>query len=168
NCHPPNQLPPPNQLVQAAVYGNPVRIVADTIGLNAPLVGVGLDANNYPIVPDHDVAWYNRSAHPGTGENVVLWGHVLRFRATPNIPAPFERLKELPIGAPITLYTDNDTARRYVVSDQIWAQPHEVGHILPQGYERLTLVSCIGDAVIANGGVVDMSHRLITIAMPVE
>jgi hypothetical protein len=36
---------------------------------------------------------------------------------------------------------------------------------LPQGEERLTLVSCIGEKVIVNGAT-QMTHRLITIALP--
>jgi sortase (surface protein transpeptidase) len=105
---------------------------------------------------------------PGTGENVVLWGHVLRFSYAPDIPAPFARVQELGIGAPITVYDANGYAHNYVVSEQVWALPSQVEYILPQGSERLTLVSCIGDKVIVNGSVANMSHRLITIATPVD
>ena len=53
------------------------------------------------IVQDHDVGWYNLSAQPGQGDNIVLWGHVLRFSQTPKIPAPFARLKEVKPGATV-------------------------------------------------------------------
>ena len=46
------------------------------------------------------------------------------------------------------------------------ATPDQVQYILPQGSERVTLVSCIGQAVIVNGDVVNMSNRLITIGVP--
>ncbi|MCS6840067.1 MAG: class F sortase [Roseiflexus sp.] len=144
----------------------PARIIAREIGMDARIVSVGLDAQGMPIVPDHDVGWYNRSALPGQGENVVLWGHVLRFRHAPHIPAPFARLKELRPGARLTVYDSNGTAFDYVVTRQVWARPSEVEWMLPQGRERLTLISCIGDKVIAGREVVDMSHRLITIAEP--
>lgn len=144
----------------------PARIVAREAGMDARIVSVGLDAQGMPVVPDHDVGWYNRSALPGQGENVVLWGHVLRFSHAPRIPAPFARLKELRPGARITVYDSNGTAFDYVVTRQVWVRPNEVEWMLPQGRERLTLISCIGDKVIVGREVVDMSHRLITIAEP--
>jgi len=48
----------------------------------------------------------------------------------------------------------------------VWVRPTEVEWMLPQESERLTLISCIGDKVIVGREVVDMSHRLITIAEP--
>lgn len=144
----------------------PARLAIDAIQLDRPLVSVGLDRQNVPIVPDHDVGWYNLSAGPGQGENIVLWGHVLRFRKSPGTPAPFEHLKDLPLGAQILLYDSQGTPYRYVVTKQVRVTPDQVEYILPQGKERLTLVSCIGDKVIANSGVVEMSHRLVTIAEP--
>lgn len=143
----------------------PVRLVLPTIELDRSLTNVGLDENLIPIVPKHDVGWYHYSARPGGDDNIVLWGHVLRFRDTPDIPAPFARLNELQIGDPLTLYTSNGDVFDYVVSEQIWATPDQVDYILPQDSEMVTLVSCVGDIVIAEDSV-EMSHRLITIARP--
>lgn len=143
----------------------PVRVVIPDIGMDRDLAHVGLDARNVPIVPKHDPAWYERSAVPGTGGNVVLWGHALRFRSTPDIPAPFGRLKELSVGAKITLYTSDGAAYTYVITQQIWATPDQAQYIWPKDHELLTMVSCIGDMVITKRGV-EMTHRLITIAEP--
>ena len=145
----------------------PVRLVIPAIELDHPLVSVGLDRNRIPIVPKHDAAWYNLSAKPGEGENIVLWGHVLRFRAQPNIPAPFARLQELRPGDRVTIFTADGRAHVYVVHEQIWVKPEQVEYILPQGRELVTMVSCIGDKVIV-GNELEMSHRLITIALPVR
>src|SRR5207253_1682172 len=109
---------------------------------------------------------FNQSAMPAQGENIVFWGHVLRFRNAPNVPAPFARLKELRPGARVVLYDRAGNAHAYVVTRQVWAKPDQVEYILPQGRERITMVSCIGSAVIAGGEVIDMSNRLITIAEP--
>jgi len=128
---------------------------------------VGLDANRIPIVPDHDIGWYNLSAKPGEGENIVLWGHVLRFRHAPDIPAPFANIKTLQPGAEVVLYDADGGEHRYVVTQQIWVKPNQVEYILPRGKEMVTMVSCIGDKVISNGEVIDMTNRLITIAEPV-
>lgn len=145
----------------------PVRLVIPAIELDRPLVSVGLDRNRIPIVPKHDAAWYNLSARPGEGENIVFWGHVLRFRAQPNIPAPFARVQELQPGDRMTIFTANGQAHVYVVHEQIWVRPEQVEYILPQGRELITMVSCIGDKVIV-GNELEMSHRLITIALPVR
>ena len=48
----------------------------------------------------------------------------------------------------------------------MWAKPSEVKYILPQGREMVTMVSCIGKAVVVGREVVDMTNRLITIAEP--
>ena len=134
--------------------------------MDQQIVSVGLDKKRVPIVPDHEVGWYNLSAQPGQGDNIVLWGHVLRFRQAPKIPAPFARIKEVKPGASVVLYDQAGKAYNYVVKQQIWVLPSEVEYILPKNKEMITLVSCIGDKVINNGEVVDESHRLITIAEP--
>jgi sortase (surface protein transpeptidase) len=144
----------------------PARVVIDEIGLDQSVVRVGVDRSGAPIVPDHDIGWFDQSAMPGQGENIVFWGHVLRFRHTPKIPAPFARLKDLRPGARVVLYDSAGTAHAYVITQQVWATPDQVEYILPQGSERITMVSCIGSQVISGGEVIDMTHRLITIAEP--
>ena len=158
----PSPVPPP----APAPAAGPTRIVISDIKLDYRPVSVGLDKNLIPIVPDHDVGWYNLSSGPGEGENIVLWGHVLRFTNAPKIPAPFARVKELAPGASVILYDSAGNKHSYVIKKQIWVRPDQVEYILPQGKEMVTMVSCIGDKVISNGEVVDESHRLITIAEP--
>ncbi len=156
-----------NQAAQAAL-SPPTWIYIASIELSQPIVPVGVDINGVPIVPDHNPGWFNQSARPGEGENIVLWGHVLRFQSTPHIPAPFGRIKELAIGTPIHIFTADGQEHVYIVQQQIWVQPTQVEYILPVGAERLTLVSCIGEYVIVDGSVENMSHRLITIATPAQ
>jgi sortase (surface protein transpeptidase) len=143
----------------------PVRIVIPDIDMDQPLEAVGLDDQGLPVVPKHAAAWYSDSAVPGQGDNVVLWGHALRFKREPNIPAPFGRLKDLSPGGQVLLYDAAGTAYSYVITRQVWATPDQVKYILPQGREQITMVSCIGDKVVRPTGV-DMTHRLITIAEP--
>ncbi|HMO59717.1 MAG TPA: class F sortase, partial [Roseiflexaceae bacterium] len=143
----------------------PTRLMIQAISLDVRPVAVGLDRNRVPVVPDHDVGWYIYGAAPGQGENIVLWGHVLRFRSTPGIPAPFARLRELEPGATVTIYDAAANPHRYVVTHQKWVTPDQIDVMLPQGREMLTLISCIGDRVVSERGV-DLTHRLITIAEP--
>jgi sortase (surface protein transpeptidase) len=67
----------------------------------------------------------------------------------------------------VTIFTADGRAHVYVVHEQIWVKPEQVEYILPQGRELVTMVSCIGDKVIV-GNELEMSHRLITIALPVR
>jgi hypothetical protein len=157
--------PEPTPALSSFAADDPVRIIIDDIGLNQRLEQVGLDENRVPIVPRHDVGWYKYSARPGSGDNIVLWGHVLRFQDAPDIPAPFARLSEAPIGTQVTLYAADGTPHTYTIDEQIWVTPDQIDYILPQGSEMLTLVSCIGDTAIVDDSV-QMSHRLITIAVP--
>ncbi|HJZ48773.1 MAG TPA: class F sortase [Roseiflexaceae bacterium] len=152
---------------QAAPNREATRVVIDDIALDQPLVPVGLDDDTTPIVPKHNVGWFTYSAAPGQGENIVLWGHALRFRDEPNIPAPFGRLNQLKLGARIVLYDNLGKSYGYRITHQLWVTPDQVNYILPTGKERVTMVSCIGDQVIGrDGAVVNMTHRLITIAEP--
>jgi LPXTG-site transpeptidase (sortase) family protein len=154
--------------VAAVQPAQPVRIQIPAIKLDYRPVSVGLDKNRVPIVPKHDVGWYNLSAMPGQGDNIVFWGHVLRFKATPKIPAPFARVKELKIGAEIILTTAKGEKARYKVTQTVQVTPDQVKYILPTGKEQVTLVSCIGDNVVAGGSVATKKYRLITIAEPVR
>ncbi len=151
----------------AVASATPVRLKIAAIGLNQPLVSVGLDRNRRPIVPKHDVGWYNLSARPGQSENVVMWGHVLRWKDSPAVPAPFARLKEVKVGAEVVVVRNDGRVHRYAVTRKVWVRPTQVQYILPVGSERLTLVSCIGDNVIKNGSLTK-EYRLITIAEPVR
>jgi sortase family protein len=153
---------PPQEIAALA----PTRLTIDAIGLDQRIVGVGIDADGEPVVPEHEIGWWNASAAPGNHENVVLWAHVLRFMNAPDIPAPFERLKEVAIGTPVTLYDDLDEAHAYVVTRRVEVTPDQVEYLLPKGREMVTMVSCYGDSVIVDGAVVDMTHRLIVIAEP--
>lgn len=159
---PADDLPPPFHPGPA-----PQRLVIWSIELNQPLIPVGVDQRGDFLVPDHDVGWFTGSAAPGQGENIVLWGHVLPFAAAPHLPAPFARLREVPVGARITLYDASGAPHEYTVTQQLIVDPSAVDYVFRQGRELLTLVSCIGAAVVQNGATVDMSHRLITIAEPV-
>jgi sortase (surface protein transpeptidase) len=151
---------------QAQPHREPTRLVIDDIALDQPLVPVGLD-DTTPIVPKHDAGWFTQSATPGQGDNIVLWGHALRFRDEPDVPAPFAQLNQLKLGARVLLYDNLGKAYVYAITHQLWVTPDQVNYILPIGKERITMVSCIGDQVIGrDGAVVNMTHRLITIAEP--
>lgn len=158
-----NQAPPPSQKPPT----EPVRLVVPAIGIDLQPISVGLDENRIPIVPKHAVGWYNLSAMPGQGENIVFWGHVLRWLDSPGIPAPFADIKYLEPGAEVDLYNADGDKFRYAVKETVQVTPDQVNYVLPQGKERVTLVSCIGNNVIVEG-TLTKQYRLITIAEPIQ
>ncbi len=145
----------------------PVRMKIPAIDLDMRTISVGLDKRRYPIVPNHDIGWYNLSAKPGQGDNIVFWGHVLRFKSTPKIPAPFARLRELKPGALVVLTDAAGVRRQYKVTRSVQVTPDQIKYVLPTGKEQVTLVSCIGDNVIVRGSL-SKKYRLVTIAEPVK
>lgn len=157
-----------SEVADPTITTQPTRINIPSINSDTRIISVGMDSRGELVVPDHDVGWYKYSAKIGAGDNIVLWGHVLRFRSSPNTPAPFERLKETAIGTEIQLTDELGRVHTYRITQHIEANPTDVKYILPTGREMLTIVSCYGDSVISNGQVVDMTKRLITIAEPVN
>ena len=150
-----------------ATPSEPSRMIIPAIGLDLAPVAVGLDEHRVPIVPKHEVGWFTESAKPGERSNVIFWGHVLRWKDSPKVAAPFERIHELQAGAEITIVTVDGLERRYRVTEQIRTKPEETQLLYPTLAERLTLVSCIGDKVIQQG-TLTKEFRLVTIAEPVQ
>ena len=59
----------------------PLRLVIESIGVDAPVSTYGLDFDGVPLVPTgadaaEVVAWYDFSQPPGSGGNTILAGHV--------------------------------------------------------------------------------------------
>jgi sortase (surface protein transpeptidase) len=54
------------------------RIHLPTLGVDAPVVKVGIDGDNKMVVPHNasDVAWLDRGGIPGYTNNVVMAGHI--------------------------------------------------------------------------------------------
>jgi LPXTG-site transpeptidase (sortase) family protein len=138
----------------------PVRVVIGGIGVDAPLTVRGVDENGDMEVPSdpEDVAWYDFSARPGEGGNVVLSGHV-DYRGYG--PAVLARLDELERGDMVELHAADGSIFRYgvtvTVSYEAESAPAEqiVG---PTARETVTLITCGGRFDQAAG---QYSHRLI-------
>jgi sortase (surface protein transpeptidase) len=164
---PENAPQTPGETAAPQEASEPTRIVIPALGLDLPTVSVGLDAQQVPIVPKHDVGWFTASSKPGERSNVILWGHVLRWTDSPEIAAPFERIHELQPGAEIVVVTADGQEHRYGVTQQIQTRPDETQLLYPTLSERITLVSCIGDKVVQNG-TLTKEFRLVTIAEPLR
>ena len=89
----------------------PATITIPAIGVHAPIVGVGLQADGAMQVPEPDqVGWYKLGPRPGDSGPAVLVGHVNYRR-----PAVFYRLRELRPGDEILIGQRGGTTTRFLV-----------------------------------------------------
>jgi sortase A len=144
------------------------RIAAPTIGLDAPVIGVGWRQEkrndllvNVWTVADYAAGWHKNSALPGQGGNIVISGHH-------NIKGEvFRYTIDLNVGDTVTLY-EGDQLYNYTVVDKFIlkdkGEPDAIRRenakwIGPFNEERLTLVTC--------WPYTNNTHRAIVIAKPV-
>ncbi|MGV9773777.1 class F sortase [Streptosporangium sp. NPDC003464] len=127
--------------------GEPTRVVIPSIGVNAPLVVLGLKGDGTLAVPplDHaDVAgWYGAGPTPGEPGSAVIVGHL----DTRTGPAVFARLDELRPGDSIAVARGDGTVAVFAVerleqapkdrfpADRVYGSTEE---------RRLRLVTCGG------------------------
>ncbi len=120
------------------------HMTIDKLGVSAPVVTEGMDANQVPIVPlEGDVvAWYDFTAQPGTAGNAVFAGH-----KTWNGPAIFYDLDQLQRGDTIRLTGDDGAELDYTVTDSFTVNendPNAVSVMAPTNSAVMTIITCDG------------------------
>ena len=144
------------------------RMVIEAIGVDAPVVVRGLDANAVPQEPGSpDVAaWYDFSSRPGAGSNAVFAGHVdWTYDGRPG-PAVFWGLKDLNPGDTVRIFLEDGTRYDYAVTAN-FAVPYDDPKALevmgPTDEDAITLITCGGtwvrDPSLSLGGY--YTHRVI-------
>ena len=123
----------------------PLRMVIETIKVDAPIVELGLDGGGVPQVPlnGKDVAWYNFSTKPGAGGNAVFAGHVNWAGAI----GAFGRIDRLDTGDTIRLIADDGREFRYEVVanyDVDPSDPESLKVMAPTPTDTITLITCGG------------------------
>jgi LPXTG-site transpeptidase (sortase) family protein len=149
----------------------PYRLIIDKIGVNAPVATFGLDANQVPEVPSNgrDVAWYDFSSQPGSGNNAVFAGHV-----TWSGRGVFYYLDDLVAGDQVTLVANNGGAKlAYTVTEVFLVDPSDpnaASVMSPTpGKDQVTIITCGGDPYYIGGAAgYDYTHRLIVRASLTE
>jgi sortase A len=166
----PTPVPTPTPLPVIPAQSPPERIIAPTIGLDAPVQPIGWqekrlksgEVTSVWVVPDDAAGWHINSALPGHGDNVVLSGHHNMGSEV------FRYIVDLKPGDPVTLLADG-RAYTYVVTDRFILPERGVPDeqrrqnaqwIMPTVAERLTLVTC--------WPYTDNSHRVIVLANPAQ
>lgn len=124
----------------------PERLVVPSIGVDAPVVVVGLDEDGAMLAPDEpDVAgWYTFSPTPGNPGNTVLSGHRdWRTGAT----GVFWRLGELAQGDRISVVLADGSRIDYEVILSVLMRPDDmpIEEVVGQTSEEIiTLITCAG------------------------
>jgi len=136
------------------------RLVIPKIGVDAPVVTVGVDGQGIMQSPRtaFEVGWYDFTARPGTGGNAVFSGHV-DFASVG--AAVFWDLRELGPGDLVEVRLADGTAYQYLVvsSTSYTGDNAPIADIVgPTGKDTVTIITCTGTF---NREVHQYSHRLV-------
>lgn len=140
----------------------PDRVVAPTIGMDAPVVATDWTPGGDWVVPNGAAGWLSNSAYPGQKGNTVLAGH---HNTEGEV---FKELSQLKVGDPVTvrsggLVVDYIVAERMIVPMWGTSPEQEAEYATWIGRttdDRLTLVTCW--PYYTN------SHRVLIIAKPAD
>lgn len=135
----------PTAFAQPGTGAEPARVSAPSIGLDEPLIPLDVTADGTMAVPaDYDRAgWFVGGGRPGGRGPTVIAGHVDSLSG----PAVFARLRELAVGAGVSVTGVDGSVTDYVVTEVIdvpkAAFPTaRVFGALP--HDELRLVTCSG------------------------
>jgi len=123
----------------------PLRLVIESIGVDAPVIEMGLDDQGVPHVPlnGQDVAWYNFSSPPGAGSNAVFAGHINWEGAV----GVFGNVDELQAGDTVRLISEDGSEYTYEVFANFPVDPYDDDSLKvmdPTPADTVTLITCGG------------------------
>ena len=125
--------------------GMPVRLAIPTLGVDAPVLPVGVDEQGNMASPEtaFDTTWYAPGTRPGERGNAAVSGHV-DFRDVGQ--AVFWDLQRLGTGDEVWVTDDKGARRRFVVQSVETYQQIPLDRVFGfTGDRNLNLISCIGD-----------------------
>jgi len=138
----PLPTPPPNN--------SPVtRMIIEKIGVDAPVIAIGMDANSVPQVPSgpYEVGWYDWSSKPGWGSNAVFSGHVDWTLNGQPVIGVFYYLRDLGLDDVIKIVLEDGTEYRYKVTGNQAIDdndPRALQWMGPTPNDAVTLITCGG------------------------
>ena len=138
---------------QLAGYGRAVWISIPRIGVDSPVVEVGVLADGEFQAPAFSVGHHVGSSNPGEPGNSVFAGHLTSI----NAGRVFARLHELRPGDAVFLYSQGYRLD-WVVSGVRTVPNTDSSFILPAGDTRITLYTCAGQYLPLSR---DYSQRLV-------
>ncbi len=87
-------------------------------------------------VADNKATYLSTSSQPGSGGNIVIYGH--------NTHDIFKPLHQLKLGDTITIHQQNNQQSEYTVKEIKIVDPENTTEVEPTSYEVLTLYTCTG------------------------
>lgn len=140
----------------------PVRLQIPSIGVDAAVVPVGIEADGaMELPPAAAVGWYRLGPRPGDPGSAVLAGHV----DLNDERGAFFDLRSLEVGAEVVVVGDG-TSRRFVVTAREQVPKEQVDlsrYFTHQGPDRITLITCGG---VFDRGVGSYQDNIIVTAEP--
>jgi len=125
------------------------RLIIQKIGVDAPVVTMGVDENGIPQVPNnpYDVVWYNFSTKPGGGSNAVFAGHYDWTVNHQGVAGVFYSLANLTVGDIIEVKLEDGTDYKYRVIGNLAihdGDPQAMDMMAPTSTDMVTLITCGG------------------------
>ena len=140
----PTPTPPPSDAPIAS-------LAIPKFDVEGNVITLGLDENRVMEAPDGpwDIAWYDFTAHPGTGSNAVFSAHVDWYNIGPGGGpggAVFWNLKDLQKGDLIEVQLNDGTLYQYSVTTKRQVDPaNDFSPIVgPTDSDIVTLITCGG------------------------
>lgn len=123
----------------------PTRVVIPSLGLDAPIIPVGLEPDKTMEIPGAaEAGWYKHGALPGEEEgSAVLAGHVDHAGA----PGVFLELRTLNLGSQVLVTNDRGITYSYIVSERFQVDKRDlpIAELFrTDGPPTLTLITCGG------------------------
>jgi Sortase domain len=130
----------------------PGRLIIRSIGVNAAVLGVGLDKSGAMGVTNesYDVGWYNRGPAPGDPGDAVIDGHLDWYDTS---HAVFFNLKNVQPGDDIEVQRLDGVSHHFKVAKVQSVAYNAVvpGLFQPTGPSRLSLITCGGTWDVRKG-----------------
>ena len=138
-------LPAAPAPVAVAEVGVPIQIAIPELGVDSPVVQVGLEDDGSMGLPGaSEAGWYQYGQRPGQPQgSAVIAAHV-DYNKKPGV---FLKLNSLPIGAEVLVTDDAGAAHRFIVTERFQVEKGELPTaelLRPDGDPVLTLVTCGG------------------------
>ena len=145
-----------------------VRMIIEKIGIDAPVITLGLDENAVPLVPDNpnDIVWYDFSTPPGWGSNAVFSGHVDWTVNGVPVTGVFYDLRKVEVGDIIKVRLEDNTEYQYKVIGNVampYDDPQAMQVMGATPSEVITIITCGGSWVPEWGNPIggNYTHRQI-------
>lgn|ERR1035437_1139527 len=130
----------------------PGRLIIRSIGVNASVLGVGVDKSGAMGVTNesYNVGWYNRGPAPGDSGDAVIDGHLDWYDTS---HAVFFNLKNVQIGDDVEVQRLDGVSHHFKVT-KVQAVAYNAtvpGLFAPTGPARLSLITCGGQWDVKKG-----------------